>query len=146
MLEKELAMLPFSAKVKALEHAILSSDFQPEDFQWLDIVAQDLSVTIYLHEWRDWDRLFISFLERMTHLGHFERLCLSIEFWQWQDRDAFQFERLASVAAALNGVIQANTNLTCLDLRGSHFYLDWGIYLESLLRLWKSTNYYEPFS
>ncbi len=95
-------------------------------------MTKDLSLTIQLHEWRDWDCLFVSFLERVAHLGHFERLCLSIQFWQGEDRDAFQFDRLTSVAAALNGAVKANTNSTCLDLRDSHFYLDWGLHLEDL--------------
>lgn len=48
VLNKELVLLPFSAKVKALDYHIKAVHLQPEDIHSLDIVTRDLHLTINL--------------------------------------------------------------------------------------------------
>ena len=70
-----MVLLPFSSEAKALSYEIKSKTFQPADFDGLRIVTKDLHLKINLDEaGKNWDELLIVFLNRVTELGHFERL------------------------------------------------------------------------
>lgn len=93
---EKCALLPFSAKVNILEYQVYAFNIQPEDFHSLDIVANDLSVRFDVGYDDEWDKLLISFLNRV------ERLRLSIDCRFDQGDDApFEFGHVAPVAEAL---------------------------------------------
>lgn len=137
LLQKELLFLPFSAKVKALHYQMEARLLvRPEDFNLLNIVTKDLDLVFYLEDCnydKDWDMLLISFLNRVTELGHFQRLGFSLRYhYDHQLGESFinsdsqyAYEKVQPVAEALIRAIHANPALTCLDLGHTHWLLNW---------------------
>ena len=74
----EMALLPFSTKVKALVYEINSKTTYPDDLDSLDITTKDLTLTIRVGNTIGREALPISFLNQVAELGHFERLDLWI--------------------------------------------------------------------
>ncbi|GAX12462.1 hypothetical protein FisN_24Hu036 [Fistulifera solaris] len=77
---REVALLPFSAKVNFLECAISSSSLVEDDLPSLNIVNDKLSLTVYHdNESLPPDRL-ISFFRRMADFGHLTELQIQFRF------------------------------------------------------------------
>ncbi|GAX20794.1 hypothetical protein FisN_7Hu106 [Fistulifera solaris] len=119
----ECVLLPFSANTNALEYSIDSNSIEPDDFKSLDIPPKDLSLKIYVggdDDGDNWDDFSISFLNRVTELGHFEKLNIAIISWH-----QFVSEKVEAVTNALVSAIKANPRLVHLDLSNSKWSFDW---------------------
>ena len=131
-LNRQSVLLPFSAKVKALDYKINSEIVQPNDFNSLDIATKDLNLKMYLDKdsgkWTNppWTDLPIAFLNRAAQLSHFERLSFSIDIWKLERGE------VAPVAEALIRAIRANPHLTHLDLTGNNGVFGWTLHLPSI--------------
>lgn len=118
----ELALLPFSAKVKALDYSLDASFVNVEDLRTLQIVTKDLNVKIYLDDDDEFAYDFpLAFLDRLAELGHLEKL----EFVLDNCSHAARLDELEALAEALARVIRNNPNLTCLNLSEQYMYFDW---------------------
>ncbi|GAX26673.1 hypothetical protein FisN_2Hu387 [Fistulifera solaris] len=123
ILVKELVLLPFSAKAKAVSYKIRSDSMQPTEFEALEIVPKDLHIKFYVDAAdKEWDALPIAFLNRVTALGDFEKLSFLI-FRRGQGRQRFHAKKVEQVAKALLRAINANPNLQYLNV-GSTLYED----------------------
>ncbi|GAX11730.1 hypothetical protein FisN_7Lu107 [Fistulifera solaris] len=126
----EYVLLPFSANTKALEYSIDSDTIDPNDFESLNIAPKDLSLKIYVggDDDRDnWDDLVVSFLNRVTELGHFEKLNIGIISWH-----QFVSEKVEAVTNALVGAIKANSRLVHLDLSNCYWSFDWSTQVQHI--------------
>ncbi|GAX17702.1 hypothetical protein FisN_10Lu421 [Fistulifera solaris] len=133
-LDEESALLPLSAKVKALDYRMDEKYFQLNSFDSLFIAPMDLDLRIVMNDESDWTILLISLLNRVAELGHFAKLGISI----WK-RGQHEFEHLKTkkhhlVADALVNAIAANPRLSCLDLSGTSFPPDLGPYLRNVFQ------------
>ena len=128
-LDREIALLPLSAKVNTLTYAIYSQDVQAQDFDSVDIAANDLTLKIFIDETSEgWERLPTAFLDRVGASRHLHKLNLSVDI----ERAAIFAETLP-VAAALVRVIHTNPQLTALHLNpsgGGHF--GWTLHLHDV--------------
>jgi hypothetical protein len=112
---------PLSAKVNELDYDIEARYYQPEDFETLLIPAKDLKLTWYMDETNNYNRLLISFLNRIAQLGHVESLRISTYGNQWvDDHETLDFIEFPELTKALIGAITGNKKLKHLDL--SHCY------------------------
>jgi hypothetical protein len=133
----ECALLPFSAKVNVLDFWVDASFCKAEDFQSLNIVPMDLSVT-FLMEYDDkWDDLLIAFFDRLSELGHFERLSFSVNYRYYLDdglqhEDMFAFDDVPPVVDALIRAIHANPKLSYLNLGQSHWRVNFTPHLQRI--------------
>lgn len=126
------ALLPFNAKVKTLYYRVhQANDVHPESFDSLNIPAIDIT-PILVFEWSfAWHTRIISFLNRVAVLGHFERLCIGVDYGS-QNRERFLFDEVASVADALTAALRANQRLSCLELHQTRTCLLWGPHLRGI--------------
>ena len=120
LMKKELVLLPFSAKVNALEYQWEAKSVRPNDFHSLHIPAKDLVINIFLDGVKDWDQVVLSFLTRMAQLGHFEKLDLNLDYED--ERYLGQLERhdASLLTDALIRLIHGNPSLKHLDVGGMH--------------------------
>ncbi|GAX17701.1 hypothetical protein FisN_10Lu420 [Fistulifera solaris] len=133
-LEKELAILPFTAKVQALEYVVNACDLPSTAFDGLIIPAKDLELRMFVKpEDNDWGSLAVSFFHRLAELGHLEQLTFSVEDRNWQVRELAR-DAAARVAEALVGAIGANPRLKFLNIGGTSYCLDWDPYMKLLFR------------
>jgi hypothetical protein len=117
MMNEECALLPFSAKVEALNYTLDSRMVLPEAFRSLNIVPKDLIVQIKMPDWlENWHAVPVALLNRLAEVGDLDQLGIAI-LDCWAD---FQVD-LAAVTEALIGVITGNIQLTHLNLSG----MDW---------------------
>lgn len=127
-LDKELAFLPFSLNTKAPSYEIVAVNFVSKGVENLDIVANDLSLKVYLGGTKDWAKPLVSLLGRVAKLGHFERLCFAFE--HLQEGVVLQAEAVERVAKALIRAVKANPNLKHLDVSGTKVLVGWGCTLK----------------
>ncbi|GAX17664.1 hypothetical protein FisN_10Lu380 [Fistulifera solaris] len=80
--EKEILLLPLSAKVDCLEYELEVKKIQEDAFDTLDISAKEILLTFFL-DWfledGSWYGYVISFFDRLAQLGHVESLTLSLD-------------------------------------------------------------------
>ncbi|GAX16382.1 hypothetical protein FisN_10Hh400 [Fistulifera solaris] len=142
-LDPELVLLPFSAKVKALQYEVDAKHIPPHAFHSLNIVTKDLDLRLYLdHYHEDWDGRLISFLNRVSALGNFKRLGLSMNYrWDFEDGDEPFFEepnysraRVRAFIDALTRTIRANPTLTCVDLSEMNWKVELCPHMKSLFK------------
>ena len=115
ILDTSCVLVPFSYKADALVYEIDEMYIQPSDFDDLDIVTKDLSVNFIIRRRiDDYDELLISFLKRVAKLGHLEKFTFSVQSYK-----GYKFGRVAPVAEALIDAVNANPNMTHLDLSNS---------------------------
>ena len=68
-----------------LDYCVDAGFIQQEDYNSLDIVANDLTVKFDLDHFDSpgqWAGHLISLLHRMAELGHLERLSVSVQHWK----------------------------------------------------------------
>ena len=75
----------------------------------------------------------ISLLNRIADLVHFERLAFSFDYLYSEQHYYYKFD-IGPVADALIRAINANPRLSCLDLSGNCFTMEWGPHLQNLLK------------
>ncbi|GAX17688.1 hypothetical protein FisN_10Lh397 [Fistulifera solaris] len=110
-LDSDSVLLPFSAKVNALSYGVIDSHIQPNDFEALTIVTNDLSIWFYSQEEDDLSDWLIAFFDRVAQLGHFVRLGISIRSYE-------RVHDMESCVQALTGAIKSNPNLRYLKMYG----------------------------
>ncbi|GAX17692.1 hypothetical protein FisN_10Lu412 [Fistulifera solaris] len=120
---EECALMPLSAKVHILDYNIQSKDVDSDDFDSLEIFAKDITLSV------DDDNLINSleaFLDRVAELGHLERLYLCASS-KWEDEEDMRYMNsvdLSRVADSLVDAIDANPQLTVLDISSLDRYID----------------------
>ena len=103
--DAEMTLLPFSANMDSLDCTIQPShDIQLEGFNSLRIVAKNLKLEIELGDYGDWNSFVIPFLNRVAELSHFERLALSVNFY---DDTGVYFDTTHDVAPVTEALIAA---------------------------------------
>lgn len=128
ILDRNCVFDPFSVKADALVYEIDEMFIQPSDFDDLHIVTKDLSINFIIRRHvDDYDELLISFLNRVAKLGHLERLAFSVHTCKW-----FKFDKIGPVAAALSDAVNANPNLTHLDLSNTLMPWNWVPHLKNI--------------
>jgi hypothetical protein len=131
--DKECAILPF-VMTNALHYEIGAKHFASSLFASLQIVPRELSITLNLDDLKgdDWHRYVIAFLNRLSQLGHLERLDLSIERSSWD----YYRDMLNRIIHALIAVIHANPRLKRLSLfdNAHSSPLEWTPFLPNLYR------------
>ena len=131
--DRECFLLPFATNVDSLDYGIDALPIQPEDFESLNIVTRDLTFKLFVHHDDAWNILLIALLDRVAQLGHFKKLCISIEHMHEDiEVNDFIFDEVAPVVAALIRAIRANPELTSLDLSDTFKHLHWGPNLQSV--------------
>lgn len=134
-LDEVAVLLPFAAKVNDLDYQVDVQDMRPEMFESLDIVTKDLNLKIYHDENDIWEDVVIASLNRISELGHFERLSISVEYYvKTESGEVHDYETVQPLAEALIGVIKGNPNLTYLDISDTYWLLDWGPHLKNVLK------------
>ncbi|GAX17703.1 hypothetical protein FisN_10Lu422 [Fistulifera solaris] len=135
-LDEESVFLPFSAKVEELDYGMDEACFRPEYFDGLSIAPKRLHLRILFNQGTDWTTTATALLKRFAELGHFEKLGLSILqrglHRRWDILETAGSAKTALMAEALVRAIEANPNLSCLDLRGTPFPYDWYPYLQNV--------------
>jgi hypothetical protein len=111
LLNPGVVLLPFSAKVGALTYKVRANHLQPSHFDTLDIATKRLDLIVGADILRDLKDVYISFCDRVSELGHFERLAFNPRVLR--ERDATTVSHLAQ---AFSKAIRGNSNLTCLYL------------------------------
>ena len=114
-----------------------SKHVQPHDFDSVDIAANDLTLTMAVYETSDdwdvlslsqqWERLPVSFLDRVAASGRLQRLDLSID-----TGIEASFDETLDISAALIRVINANPQLAVLHLHPDGGYLNWTPLLQDI--------------
>ncbi|GAX21197.1 hypothetical protein FisN_26Lh153 [Fistulifera solaris] len=133
ILDKECALLPFVMTTDALHYEISAKTFESSHFASLRIVPRELSITLNLDGLHrdDWHRYVIAFLNRLSELGHLERLDLSLGRSSWD----YYRDMLNRIVQALIGVIHTNPRLKRLSLfDNSCSSLEWTFFLQILYR------------
>jgi hypothetical protein len=142
-LDPELVLLPFSAKVKALQYEVDAKHISPHAFHSLNIVTKDLDLRLYLDKYHeDWDGRLIAFLNRVAALGNFKRLGLSMNYrWDFEDGDEpfieepnYSRARVRAFVDALTRTIRANPTLTCVDLSEMNWKVELCPHMKSLFK------------
>ncbi|GAX24816.1 hypothetical protein FisN_18Lh101 [Fistulifera solaris] len=131
MLDSECALLPLSMKTNALKYVIELTPFDASDFETLDVVAKDLDLRIILGSTFNWDELLVALFNRMAELGHFQRLCVSVDEGHY---GYIIHEDSAHIAEALIAAITANTKLECLDLSDTYRCLQWSSHFQGIFK------------
>ncbi len=134
---KEVALLPFSAKVNALGYTISSTRIQPQNCPSLPLLAKDLHLTLLCDFCPRWRSLFLALLNRLAELRHLEKLTLSLryEFDEMSDEEEDANNDLPSrIAAALVGVIRGNPRLTHFQFEGAYSIGNWYPQLQEIFR------------
>jgi hypothetical protein len=90
---------------------VLGWFLRPEDFTSLKIVAKDLSVKFSLDRNDDWTAVLVAFLNRVSELGHFERLSLSILFRGGMDYETDAY--VSGVAPVVEALIVPSMPIQC---------------------------------
>ncbi|GAX17683.1 hypothetical protein FisN_10Lh376 [Fistulifera solaris] len=129
-LDEEMILLPFAAKVHELNYTINARDFQPEHLKSLNINTRKITMEISLTDMSDWKRIPVSFLNRFSEIGTFEKLDFIVECWDL--REPIDENKANSVAEAMISVIKANRCLKHLGLNHSYFTFDWLPHLQSI--------------
>ncbi|GAX16387.1 hypothetical protein FisN_10Hu384 [Fistulifera solaris] len=102
-------LLPFSAKVNALTYKVKANHLQPSHFDTLDIATKRLDLIVRADNLRDLMDVYISFCDRVSELGHFERLAFNPKALRGSDAIT-----VSHLAQAFSKAIRGNSNLTCL--------------------------------
>jgi hypothetical protein len=110
-IDPEIVLLPFSAKVNALSYGVIDSHIQPNDFEALTIVTNDLDLWFYSQKEDNLSDWLIAFFDRVAQLGHFVRLGISIRSYE-------RVHDMESCVQALTGAIKSNPNLRYLKMYG----------------------------
>jgi hypothetical protein len=137
--DKECALLPFVMTTDTLHYEIGAKTVESSHFASLRIVPRELSITLNLDGLQrdDWHRYVIAFLNRLSELGHLERLDLSLERSSWD----YYRDMLNRIVQALIGVIHTNPRLKRLSLcDSSSSILEWTPYLQILFQAMESHN------
>lgn len=90
--------------MKTLNYTIDSTKVLVTDIHTLDILAEELIITINVNQWTDGMEIIISLLCRLANLGHFKHLGLMFEF---QDRAYVESD---SAKKVLIGACQRNNS------------------------------------
>jgi hypothetical protein len=117
--EKEMMLLPFSAKVNCLEYELMARKVNPEDFNSIEFGAKSLYLTLYLDWVEDgnWYGHVVSLFNRVAQLGHLESLSLFLQYSDWMSRHySDSDDEISSIADALIRLIQGNPNLRHLNV------------------------------
>ena len=124
-LDKELALIPFSTKVKTLSYTIDAKHVALKDVDSLEIVATDLCLKIRVHldvDTEEWEAVLVSFLNRVAGLGHFERLTIALhDYGVGDDESENDMDATPVVAQALVGAIRGNPKLSHLNVSQTVF-------------------------
>jgi hypothetical protein len=111
LLDTESVLLPFAAKVNALDYGIVDNHIQPNDFESLNIVTNNLELWFHSRDKDDLSDRLISFFNRVAQLGHFVRLGISIDSYK-------MVNDMESCVQALIGAINSNPQMTDLKVYG----------------------------
>ncbi|GAX24538.1 hypothetical protein FisN_18Lu119 [Fistulifera solaris] len=111
--DSDMVLLPFSAPVKVLKYSFDSSKVRPEDFQTIDIVAEELIATVWVDAWNDGVDVTASLLRRVASIGHFRHLGVKFE---GRGHSAVEPKHSKIILKELVGAIAANKELVSLDL------------------------------
>ncbi|GAX16398.1 hypothetical protein FisN_10Hu368 [Fistulifera solaris] len=125
--EKDVMLLPFSAKVNCLDYELVARKINPEDFDSIEIGARSLYLTLYLDWVEDgnWYGYVISLFNRVAPLGHLERPSLFLQYSDWMSRLYSDSDvEVSSIADALIRLIQGNPNLTHLNVGDTLWCVD----------------------
>ncbi|GAX17709.1 hypothetical protein FisN_10Lu427 [Fistulifera solaris] len=76
---EESALVPFSATAGEIHLQVRAEYVRPRDFDSLDIVTKNLDLTLYMPDVDNMDSRLISFLHRVTQLGYFESLGITLQ-------------------------------------------------------------------
>jgi hypothetical protein len=117
-LDEDMILLPFAAKVHELDYWINARDVQPEHVNSFSINTRKLKLGIRLDDVVDWDRIPVTFLNRFSEVGTFEKLNVSVDCWDL--RDPLNVDKATSVAEAMISFIKANRSLKHLKLSPSY--------------------------
>ena len=133
---EEIVLLPLTAKVNKLTYE-MDIKYIPSSTDSLDIVATDLDLKLYLEDDldNDWAGLVVSVLHRIAELGHFDRLTFSVT--RKSDEEDEPLDMDGTVTEALMRAIQANPQLSYMDLSYTHYRFDWTPYLPSIFEVMK---------
>ncbi|GAX16393.1 hypothetical protein FisN_10Hh376 [Fistulifera solaris] len=129
-LDEEMILLPFAANVHELTYVINARDFQPKHIKSLNVKTRKLKLGIGLDDVVDWDRIPVSFLNRFSEIGTFEKLHFSVNSWDL--RQPIDVNKVTSIAEAIISVIKANQCLMHLNLSHSYYTFDWLPHLQSI--------------
>jgi hypothetical protein len=122
-----MALIPLAAPVRALDYTIDFDTVLAEDIITLDIVAQDLNVTIMGHHWWEGIDVIIALFARLENLRHSEHLGLKFNIRESEDlivntlniRAFVDHEsdlKKSILRALVKTIITTNQNLESLNL------------------------------
>ncbi len=128
--DSDMVLLPFSAPVNVLKYSFDSSKVRPEDFQTIDIVAEELIVTVWVDAWNNGVEDTASLLRRVASIGHFRHLGVKFE---GRGHSVVEPKHSKIILEELVRAIAPNKALVSLDLEIYHIFRQshWTALLES---------------
>jgi hypothetical protein len=129
-LNKEIAMLPFSAKVNHLDYEISSSSLQEDLLPSMDIVTSELAITIQLGSETNLSENVIAFFRRMAEFTHLVELKILFRFKYGYP--GLQESLPEGIVQEIVRVALVNNNLVLLDLSDGGRHIDWAPHMETL--------------